>query len=136
MLSWRLPASATVQHCRSGYAPSNAPTGASCCLGVIILVRYPSLIVPTHTWCCAVNRYLSLAQAQSKAFVVDWTDPINKPVTPSFIGTKAFAAFPIEDVLEYIDWNPFFQVSLGPGRCGERLGGKWAPNTKYTSGWT
>jgi len=81
--------------------------------GVIRFVRCRSLVVPTLISCCLVNRYLSLAQAQSKAFVVDWTDPINKPVTPSFIGTKAFAAFPIEDVLEYIDWNPFFQVSLG-----------------------
>jgi cobalamin-dependent methionine synthase I len=55
-------------------------------------------------------RYLTLAQAQAKAFVVDWKDPINKPIKPSFIGTKAFKSFPIQDVVEYIDWNPFFQV--------------------------
>lgn len=55
---------------------------------------------------------MSLSQAQSKAMVVDWKDPINKPVKPKVIGTKAFKGFPIEDVVEYIDWNPFFQVSL------------------------
>ena len=60
--------------------------------------------------CAAACRYLSLSQAQSKAFVVDWKDPINKPVKPHIIGTKAFKGFPIEDVLDYIDWNPFFQV--------------------------
>jgi 5-methyltetrahydrofolate--homocysteine methyltransferase len=41
---------------------------------------------------------------------VDWTDPINKPVRPSLLGAKAFMSFPIEQVLDYIDWNPFFQV--------------------------
>lgn len=61
---------------------------------------------PSHL----ARRYLTLAQAQSKAMVVDWKDPINKPVKPQIIGTKVFKAFPIEDVVEYIDWNPFFQV--------------------------
>lgn len=56
-------------------------------------------------------RYLSLADAQAKAFKVDWSDPINKPVRPSVQGTKVFMSFPIEGVLDYIDWNPFFQVS-------------------------
>lgn len=62
-------------------------------------------------------RYLTLAQAQAKAFVVDWKDPINKPVVPKIIGTKAFASFPIEDVVDYIDWNPFFQVGPPEGCC-------------------
>lgn len=58
----------------------------------------------------AACRYLTLAQAQAKPFVVDWKDPINKPVRPAVIGTKVYKAFPIEDVVDYIDWNPFFQV--------------------------
>jgi hypothetical protein len=62
-------------------------------------------------------RYLTLAQAQDKAFRVDWSDPINKPVRPSLIGAKAFMSFPIEDVLAYIDWNPFFQVRCRRGLC-------------------
>jgi hypothetical protein len=62
-------------------------------------------------------RYLTLAQAQDKAFRVDWSDPINKPVRPSLIGAKAFMSFPIEDVLAYIDWNPFFQVRRRRGLC-------------------
>jgi hypothetical protein len=55
-------------------------------------------------------RYLTLAQAQAKALRVDWSDPINKPVRPSLLGAKSFMSFPIEEVLDYIDWNPFFQV--------------------------
>lgn len=62
----------------------------------------------------ALVRYLTLAQAQAKAFVVDWKDPINKPIKPRFIGTKAFKRFPIQDVVDYIDWNPFFQVNARP----------------------
>lgn len=33
---------------------------------------------------------------------------------PKLIGTKTYIDFPIEDVLDYIDWNPFFQVLLRP----------------------
>ena len=56
------------------------------------------------------RRYLGLKDAMSKKLQVDWTDPVNKPVTPKLIGTKVFDNFPLEEVLPYIDWNPFFQV--------------------------
>jgi hypothetical protein len=32
---------------------------------------------------------------------------------PRMLGTKAYVDFPIEEVLPYIDWNPFFQVRAG-----------------------
>ena len=48
---------------------------------------------------------------------MDWKDPINRPVTPKLLGTKAILEFPIQDLLEYIDWNPFFQVWEWE-RCG------------------
>lgn len=54
---------------------------------------------------------------QAKALKVDWKDPINRPVTPKLLGTKAILEFPIQDLLEYIDWNPFFQV-WGVLYCG------------------
>ena len=41
---------------------------------------------------------------------MDWKDPINKPVKPNVMGNKTVLEFPISDVVEYIDWNPFFQV--------------------------
>jgi 5-methyltetrahydrofolate--homocysteine methyltransferase len=57
-------------------------------------------------------RYLSLSQAQSKIMQVNWSDPINKPVRPAVLGTEVFKSYPIEEVVDYIDWNPFFQVNL------------------------
>lgn len=41
---------------------------------------------------------------------VDWKDPAMRPAVPAMLGTKAYLDFPIEEVLPYIDWNPFFQV--------------------------
>lgn len=41
---------------------------------------------------------------------VDWSDPANAPAKPNLLGTKVYQDFPIEDLLDYIDWNPFFQV--------------------------
>ena len=43
---------------------------------------------------------------------VDWGLPENRPVKPQLIGTKVYEDFPLEEVLDYIDWNPFFQVPL------------------------
>lgn len=51
---------------------------------------------------------------------IDWTDPANKPVVPKFLGTKVFKEIPIEDVVDYIDWNPFFQVWQLRGRYPNR----------------
>lgn len=44
----------------------------------------------------------------------DWTTKENTPIKPKLIGTKAFIDFPIEDVVDYIDWNPFFQACAVP----------------------
>lgn len=68
----------------------------------------------------AACRYLSLADAQKRALVLDWTDPINKPVTPRCLGNKTLLDFPIPDVVDYIDWNPFFQVWQLRGRYPNR----------------
>lgn len=35
---------------------------------------------------------------------VDWKAPENEPVVPKLIGTKVYENYPIEDVLDYIDW--------------------------------
>lgn len=41
---------------------------------------------------------------------VDWKAPENRPPVPLKTGATIYEAFPLEDVLDYIDWNPFFQV--------------------------
>lgn len=58
-------------------------------------------------------RYLTLLQAQAKALVVDWSDPQHLPPVPNVLGKKVLLDYPIEEVVPYIDWNPFFQVGHG-----------------------
>jgi len=66
------------------------------------------------------RKYLALKEAASKKAVVDWSAPENKPVTPKLIGTKVYDDYPLEEVLPYIDWNPFFQVWQLRGRYPNR----------------
>lgn len=56
------------------------------------------------------RRYLALAEARTKAPRIDWSDPANAPVKPAVLGSKLYADYSIEEVLPYIDWNPFFQA--------------------------
>ncbi|KAJ1923727.1 hypothetical protein IWQ60_005676 [Tieghemiomyces parasiticus] len=55
------------------------------------------------------RRYLSLAAARARADPVNWSAQ-PAPVRPSFLGTRTFRNFDLRQVLDYIDWNPFFQV--------------------------
>lgn len=52
--------------------------------------------------------YASLAKARSKKLVTDWR---NVQITrPSFLGTRVFNNFNLNEVLPYIDWDPFFST--------------------------
>jgi len=66
------------------------------------------------------RKYLDLPKARAAAPRIDWKLPENKPVKPNCIGTKVFTDFPIEEVMDYIDWNPFFQVWQLRGRYPNR----------------
>jgi 5-methyltetrahydrofolate--homocysteine methyltransferase len=50
---------------------------------------------------------LSLAAARSNALRLDWSGTYRPPV-PQFVGTRIFADIPIGELVEYIDWSPFF----------------------------
>jgi 5-methyltetrahydrofolate--homocysteine methyltransferase len=54
----------------------------------------------------SVKQFLKFPEAQKNAAAIDWTN--FTPVTPSFIGTKLFDNYPLEEIFEYIDWQPFF----------------------------
>lgn len=41
---------------------------------------------------------------------VDWKSEENRPVKPKLLGTKVYKDYAVKDILDYIDWNPFFQV--------------------------
>jgi len=66
------------------------------------------------------RKYLSPTEAFRKRLRIDWSDPANRPVKPKMLGTKVFLDFPLEELVPYIDWNPFFQVWQLRGRYPNR----------------
>ncbi len=51
---------------------------------------------------------LSMADARSKKPVFDW--PAYTPPRPSFLGTRVYNPVPLEEIVPYIDWTPFFHA--------------------------
>ena len=51
---------------------------------------------------------LSLPQARAKKFKIDWR--AYAPPVPSFLGVRAFEDYPLEELVPYIDWMPFFNA--------------------------
>lgn len=55
------------------------------------------------------RKYLSLAEARKKRFVIDFNASPPAP-KPAVMGKKEIVNFPLEELLPYIDWNPFFST--------------------------
>ncbi|MEQ9618697.1 MAG: methionine synthase [Deltaproteobacteria bacterium] len=54
------------------------------------------------------TEYLSIAEARDRRFTDDWR---NTPIdTPQNLGPEVMDDIPIEDIIPYIDWSPFFWV--------------------------
>jgi len=51
---------------------------------------------------------ITLAEARAARHPIDWDN--YQAVTPSFLGTKTFDDYPLDDLLERIDWTPFFRT--------------------------
>ncbi|KAJ2888534.1 hypothetical protein FB639_000576 [Coemansia asiatica] len=56
------------------------------------------------------RRYLSLEEARSKGLQIEWNLPENMPPKPNMVGHKVYEDIDLNEILPYIDWNPFFQV--------------------------
>ena len=52
---------------------------------------------------------LPLAAARANALKLDWSGAY-RPPKPSFIGTKVLSDYPIKELIDYIDWTPFFST--------------------------
>lgn len=52
---------------------------------------------------------LPLAAARTNAVKLDWSGAYVPP-KPSFLGTRVLEDYPIAELIEYIDWTPFFQT--------------------------
>jgi 5-methyltetrahydrofolate--homocysteine methyltransferase len=50
----------------------------------------------------------SLADARANQFKIDWSAYV--PPKPAFIGTRVFAEYPLHELVERIDWTPFFRA--------------------------
>lgn len=50
--------------------------------------------------------WLSLKQARANGPLIDWNS--YQPTTPQFIGNKVFDDYPLAELVDYIDWTPFF----------------------------
>lgn len=53
-----------------------------------------------------VKQYIPFADAQANAAKINWEN--YQPVKPTFIGTKDFQDYDLNEIREYIDWKPFF----------------------------
>jgi 5-methyltetrahydrofolate--homocysteine methyltransferase len=51
---------------------------------------------------------LSLGQARAKKFKIDWQ--AYTPHAPSFLGVRSFDHYPLDELVPYIDWMPFFNA--------------------------
>ncbi|MDP8986078.1 MAG: methionine synthase [Pseudomonadota bacterium] len=51
---------------------------------------------------------LSLSAARAKKFKIDWAAYV--PPVPSFLGLRQFDDYPLDELVPYIDWMPFFNA--------------------------
>lgn len=51
---------------------------------------------------------LSIADARKNRLPIDWST--TSPTKPKFLGLKTFEDYPLDDLVERIDWTPFFQT--------------------------
>jgi 5-methyltetrahydrofolate--homocysteine methyltransferase len=56
----------------------------------------------------AKKKYLSLEAARNNAFKIDWNN--YKPTPPKQTGIHVFEDYSIEELIDYIDWSPFFST--------------------------
>ncbi len=54
----------------------------------------------------STKQYIKFEEAQQNGAVIDWAN--FKPVVPTFTGTKILDNYPLAEIAEYIDWQPFF----------------------------
>ncbi|WP_284727826.1 methionine synthase [Sphingomonas psychrolutea] len=71
-------------------------------------------VAEAHARAEAEKQRLPLARARGNALKLDWS--AYKPVKPSFLGTKVFEDYDLEELSRYIDWTPFFQTWEMKGR--------------------
>lgn len=68
------------------------------------------------------QRWLTLAEARANRLSIDWGAPeAPAPPRPAFVGVRVLADHPLSDLVERIDWMPFFATWELKGRYPEIL---------------
>ena len=67
-----------------------------------------------HAEAEAEKQRLPLSAARENGFKTDWSS--YAPPKPSFLGTKVFESYDLQELARYIDWTPFFQAWEMKGR--------------------
>jgi 5-methyltetrahydrofolate--homocysteine methyltransferase len=52
------------------------------------------------------RKLVPYAEALRRRLALDWSDPA--PAVPSFLGTRTLRGIPLEEIVPFIDWSPFF----------------------------
>jgi 5-methyltetrahydrofolate--homocysteine methyltransferase len=52
------------------------------------------------------RKLVPYAQAIERRFRIDW--PVSPIAVPSFLGTRVLRSIPLEEIVPFIDWSPFF----------------------------
>jgi 5-methyltetrahydrofolate--homocysteine methyltransferase len=65
-------------------------------------------IAAAHARAQADKQRLSLAAARKNALKLDWKS--YTPPKPRFLGVKVLENYPLGELVDYIDWTPFFQT--------------------------
>jgi 5-methyltetrahydrofolate--homocysteine methyltransferase len=68
-----------------------------------------SRIITAHARGQQDKQRLPLKAARDNAIALDWSGKY-QPVKPAFFGTKTLKDYPLADLVELIDWTPFFQT--------------------------
>ena len=76
-------------------------------------------VAENHRRAEAAKNRLPLAAARANHVKVDWDT--YEPHRPSFLGTKVFDDYDLEELARYIDWTPFFQTWEMRGRYPDIL---------------
>jgi 5-methyltetrahydrofolate--homocysteine methyltransferase len=66
------------------------------------------------------TKRLTIDQARENRVKLDWA-AVGAPPTPTFLGAQALTDVPLEELVEYIDWTPFFAAWELPGHYPEVL---------------
>ena len=65
------------------------------------------------------SRLVPLEEARANRVEVDWA--VHGPVPPREIGIRVFGEYPLAQLVDYIDWTPFFQAWEMKGRFPDIL---------------